>query len=103
MLKKESKLTAEDFLKLSKGKRVFSTLFSVTFLPEKTNKFSVTCPKKVYKNAVDRNKAKRRVFSAISKITPKNTGFYDFFVKTDINSKTIDQITLEVEKILCAK
>ncbi len=104
MLKKESKLNAEDLLKLKKqGKRVFSTLFSVTYLPEKTSKYAVTCPKKVYKNAVDRNRAKRRVFSVISKITPQNKGFYEFFVKNDINSLKIDEIRSEIVRILCPK
>jgi len=74
MLKKESKLTAEDLLKLKKeGKRVYFTLFSVTWMSEDSFKLAVTVPKKVYKNAVDRNRAKRRVFGLIHGLSPIKT------------------------------
>jgi RNase P protein component len=104
MLKKESKLTAEDLLKLKKdGKRVYSTLFSVTYTPESVFKLAVTVPKKIYKNAVDRNRAKRRVFGLIHDLSPIKVGYYELFLKKNIDSLTPEQLKNEVCSILCQK
>lgn len=104
MLKKESKLGSIDLKKLKKeGKRVYSTLFSVTFLPQTVSKFSVTVSKKLYKSAVLRNKAKRRVFAILKDLTPKSNGFYDFFLKSQIDKVNFTDLAEEVKKILCQK
>ncbi len=104
MLKKESKLNAEDLLKLKKeGKRVYSTLFSVTWMPADVDRFAVHVPKKVYKIAVDRNRCRRRVYSAIEGIPPKTTGYYEIFVKSKLNTLEHESLIKEIKSLLCPK
>jgi ribonuclease P protein component len=104
MLKKESKLTAEDLLKLKKeGKRVHSTLFSVTYLPYLGLKVGVTVPKKLYKNAVDRNRSKRRVFGAIESLSSIKSGQYELFLKQNIDNITPEQLKSDISGFLCQK
>ncbi len=104
MLKKESKLTANDLLKLKKeGKRVYSTLFSVTWSPAETNRFAVHVPKKVYKTAVDRNRCRRRVYSVLEDISPKTTGYYELFVKSKLNTLEYESLVKEIKSLLCPK
>ena len=52
-----------------KGERRAAPLLSLIFLPSKDRTaFGVTVSKKVAQNAVDRNKIRRRIYSALSKI-----------------------------------
>lgn len=104
MLKKESKLTAKDLLKLKKeGKRVHFTLFSVMYMSGVVFKMSVSVPKKLYKNAVDRNRAKRRVFGVIHELSPIKMGYYDLFMKQNINNVSYTDLKKEVQRIICLK
>lgn len=104
MLKKESKLSSPDLLKLKKeGKRVYSTLFSVTFRPAENSRFAVTIPKKVYKNAVDRNRAKRKVFAVLPSLSPKITADYEIFIKSQINGIKNEEIAEDLKKLLCQR
>lgn len=68
MLKKVERLTVSDIEALSQGKSVFGTLFSMRFVPATQTKFAVAVSKKVAPLAVDRNRARRRAYSAVSKI-----------------------------------
>ncbi len=106
MLPKGRKLNAEDLKILrNMGKRVHTTLFSVVYWPAapglKEARFAVSVPKKVYKKAVDRNRAKRRVLSILAGINAK-LGWYEFMIKNPLNSLPYKDIKEEIEKI-CQK
>lgn len=104
MLPKAQKLNSKSVTILKKeGKRVKSTLFSVLYKKEKENKFAVTVPKKTYKNAVDRNTAKRKVFAIIRQLSPVSIGHYSFVVYGKINELPFLDIKGDLEKILCQK
>lgn len=57
-------------LVFSSGKYFKNKLFSGKYIKSTTFKASIAPPKKVFKTAVERNKVKRRVFSAISHTSP---------------------------------
>jgi len=104
MLKSESKLGSIQLAKLKKeGKRSYSTLFSITFLSNERSKFSVTISKKLYKKAVDRNRAKRRIFAILKDVSPTRTGFYELFLKTSIDVVSFEYLKKEIKNILCQK
>ena len=67
MLPKRERLSVKDIASLSQGRSVFGSLVSLRFLPAKEAKYSVSVSKKVAKRAVDRNRIKRRVYSAVRK------------------------------------
>jgi ribonuclease P protein component len=68
MLKKTKRLTTKEFQEVfQKGKRVSSPLFLVSFIKLDKYKVAVSIPKKKYKNAVDRNYAKRIIFACLKK------------------------------------
>ena len=104
MLKKQNKLNTKDIKELiTAGKRVYGTLFSVVYKPKNTNKFGVTVSKKVYKKAVDRNRAKRRVFGALKDVSPKNIGHYNISVKSKLNTVPFTDISKDLNSVLCQK
>lgn len=57
-------------LVFSSGKYFKNKLFSGKYVKSDTFKCAVTPTKKIFKLSVDRNRVKRRVFSAISHIYP---------------------------------
>ena len=104
MLQKAQRLSSVDILELKKNsKRVMSTLFFVLYTKGDQNRFSVTVPKKIYKNAVDRNTAKRKVSAIISKLSPAVTGDYSINVRFKINDLPHLQIEKEIITLLCQK
>lgn len=104
MLSKQNKLNTFDLKELKKaGKRVHSTLFSVTYMASPTQKYGISITKKTYKNAVDRNKAKRRVFAAIKDLNNKKNGYYNLFLKENIDKISYLELKSDLETVLCQK
>lgn len=104
MLPKAKRLNSKTILELkTKGKRVNTTLFSVLYKPEAQSKFSANISKKVYKNAVDRNTAKRKVLSLVRDISPTSTGLYSINIRSAINKLPTIEIKKDLEKLLCQK
>ncbi|MEN9621617.1 MAG: Ribonuclease [Candidatus Parcubacteria bacterium] len=68
MLKKVERLTVSDIEALSQGKSVFGTLFSMRYTPASKSKFAVAVSKKVVPLAVDRNRIRRRAYSALERV-----------------------------------
>lgn len=73
MLRSSERLTVPLFKEvMDKGKLVHSPLFSAKLLKTTgTSRYSVAVSKKVAKNAVDRNRIRRRVYSAIRTLAPR--------------------------------
>lgn len=66
MIKKTKRLTTKEFQKVfQEGKRVSSTLFLIYYTKGEKIKIAVSVPKKIYKNAVDRNYTKRLIFNCL--------------------------------------
>ena len=83
---------------LKSGRRKPAALFSVSFLsPTERSAFAVTVSKKIAKNAPDRNKIRRRIYSAIAKIKKSipSPVYIVFFPKKE--ALTTDFATLEKE------
>jgi len=106
MLSRQNQLNTFDLkeLKLA-GKRVHSTLFSITCAESRQNinKYSLSVPKKLYKKAVDRNRAKRRIFAIIKEINNKKNGHFSLFLKVNIDNLPYLGLKKEIEGILCQK
>ncbi len=87
---------------LSKGRRANFSLFSVSWLPntEKTTQFAFVVSKKQYKQAVLRNKAKRRLRECTRKAL-FGPGKYVFFAKNTINEALFSDLKKEIEKASC--
>ncbi|HEY4503562.1 MAG TPA: ribonuclease P protein component [Candidatus Paceibacterota bacterium] len=86
MLPNQKRLTTTLFKDTIDGGMTYhSSLFILKLL--KTigpSRFSVSVPKKVAKSAVERNKIRRRVYSAIRILYPKiKEGFYGVFISKD--------------------
>ena len=82
------------------GKHLHSPLFimrAMTFTGK--SRFSVSVPKKVAKNAVMRNKIRRRVYSALAPLFPLiKDGIYGvFIVKPAILDSTFSDISIEMK------
>lgn len=67
MLKKENRLTTKEFdLVFKKGKKNFSKNFMFIKMENKDSlKISTTVSKKIYKTAVKRNEARRKIYKII--------------------------------------
>ena len=65
MLPKASRLTSKEIEALSLGKTVFSGPISLRFVTQKETKFSISVSKKTLKRAVDRNRLRRKIYSAL--------------------------------------
>lgn len=74
-------------------------VFSIVFLPKADRTaFAVSISKKVLKDASDRNKIRRRIYSALSEVKkyPKNT-YVVFVPKKDIVKTSFDALKKEIE------
>ena len=104
MLSKQNKLNSFDLKELKKaGKRVHSTLFSITYLPADISKYSINIPKKLYKKAILRNKAKRRTFAVIKDLNNRKKGHFSLFLKVDIEKISYLNLKADLESVLCQK
>ena len=97
---RKNRLTKEEIEEvLSKGRRTNFSLFSVSWLktPGKTTKFAFAVSKKQYKQAVLRNKAKRRLRECTRKAL-FGPGKYIFFAKNTINEAPFLELKEEISK-----
>lgn len=68
MLKKKERLTKKEFDRFfSSGKRIHSPLFTLLYTPDESFHGAVVVGKKIHKKAVDRNRLRRRLYSALYK------------------------------------
>ncbi len=68
MLSKASRLSRAEAEALKNGKSVFMTLLSLRWILANRTQISVSIPKKVANSAVDRNRIRRRVYSALEQV-----------------------------------
>lgn len=103
MISSSKRLTTPFFKNvMDKGKLFHSPIFSVKFLRVSGgSRFSVAVSKKVAKNAVDRNKIRRRVYTALRTLDSKiPQGFHGvFMIKATILKMSLGDITAGLESI----
>jgi len=95
VLKKEFRLKSrEDFLRIKKdGKTKWGNYFGISSLPKDTFKIGFVVTKKVFANAVDRNRFRRVFSSALQKIELPETGWFVVIAKKESkNLKVLDCI-----------
>ncbi len=102
MLPKSKRLTTEEIESLSHGKSVFGTLISMRILKSGSLKFAVSISKKSVPLSVDRNRLRRRIYSAISTLIAdiKEPAFVMLMPKKELLSAPIDAIRAEILTLL---
>lgn len=101
MLPKSKRLTTEEFKKVIEKGQSFHSPFLIARLANspKQSRFSVSVPKKVCKNAVDRNKIRRRIYSIISGIDTKLGSNVVMIVKPGFENLDYKEMRDEIAKI----
>jgi ribonuclease P protein component len=106
VLAKKYKLHLKKDLDLvyKKGRRLGTSSLSISFVitKDEISKFAVFVPKKIFKKAHDRNKAKRRIFELIRTNYdnfPNNLAII-FFAKKEVIDKDFDLLQKEIEEII---
>ncbi len=99
MLKKKERLTREAFNRFfSVGKRTHSPVLQVIFTPHTVLHVSVVVSKKIAKQAVKRNKIRRRIYDIVRNYSreTKLHGVFIFLVKQPITLMDYKEIQQQV-------
>lgn len=94
MLPKTKRLTAKDFKGLKPRLLYRGVLFDVAGTPGETARFACVISKKRIKRAVDRIKARRRVYAALARHNPAP---YSFIIYPTKNLLTVSMQEIEQE------
>jgi ribonuclease P protein component len=90
MLPKQNRISKDCFGEiLSKGRIFYAAYFMMRSLPAKKTLFAVSVSKKVAKNAVDRNRIRRRVYSLLGEVS----------LKTELRSENVISAKIGANKI----
>jgi len=86
------------------GKTIVANDFSIKILRNNFSypRFCVIAPKKIFKKAVERNKAKRRTKEMIRKVLPQLSFNYDIIVfpKKEVLNKKFENLLEEIRELL---
>ena len=104
MLSKQNRVSKELFDELlKKGKVLHSPLFSLRYIDENItiSRFAFVVSKKIAPNAADRNKLRRRGYSAVRPFFPfKKSIIASFFFKKGAKGVKFGEIKKEIEGLL---
>lgn len=103
MLAKSQRLSRVQFSTYFKsGKRLHSDFITIVYSPHLTLHGSVVISKKVFKRAVDRNLARRRVYALLRHITKQHnhTGVYIVLLKPSYKQLTKAQSLVEIKNLI---
>ncbi|HEU0080784.1 MAG TPA: ribonuclease P protein component [Candidatus Paceibacterota bacterium] len=102
MLKKGDRLASGEIECLAQGKSVFGTLVSLRYIPAKRLKFAVSASKKVFKTAVERNRARRRVYGVLDmeRLRSAEPAFVMFMPKKEALTAPAERLSAEVHSLL---
>lgn len=103
MLAKNERLSRVDFSSFLKaGKRFHSDVATVVYSPSPALHGSVVISKKVFKRAVDRNLARRRVYATLKAVTrhDNHTGVYIVILKPTYKQLTKVQSLVEIKTLI---
>ena len=99
MLPKSKRLTRDDFSKLQKRNIIRGNFFDIAVSPYKETRFAVVVAKKRIKLAVDRNKAKRKIYNAIHNVILKTPYLVIIYPKQNICNAPYKSINDELTTI----
>ncbi len=102
MLKKIDRLTTEEIETLAEGKSVFGTLISLRYISAPKLKFAVAASKKIFKTAVERNRARRKVYGAIdmTQLRAAKPAFVMLMPKKECLEASASQLKSELSALL---
>ena len=99
MLPKSKRLTRDDFSQLKKRKTIQGDYFDIVISPSKETRFACVVSKKRIKLAVDRNKVKRKIYSALETSSLKTPQLVIFYPKQKIKTAPHKEILSEINKV----
>ena len=99
MLPKSKRLTRDDFSKIKKRTTIRANYFDVIISSGSTTRFACVITKKRIKLAVDRNKIKRRIYSALSNIKLKSPHFVIIYPKQNALNTSFKTLNNEIHKV----
>lgn len=103
MFKKSARLSRSEFMSfLSSGKRYHSSSLTITFTPGQTVRAAAVVGKKVAKQAVDRNRIRRRLYATLLRSVrdvsaPCPTGTYIMVAKP--GALLVSRLAFQTEQI----
>lgn len=102
MLPKSKRLTTEAFKEIiEKGRSIHSPFLILrVVLTNKNNRYGISVPKKVAKQAVLRNKIRRRIYTIIDKLSEKLKSGHDIvvIVKIGVEKLIFNDLQSELER-----
>lgn len=99
MLPKKERLSTKEVARLKDGKSVFGLYLSIRYIFAPITKFAVSVSKKSLKNAIDRNRMRRRVYAAVGNVKQKMKTPALMMIMPKKNCLTIPLIEIEHEII----
>lgn len=103
MLKKNDRLTTKEFDRFfSSGRRHHASLFTLIHSGHPTFHGAVVVGKKIYKQAVKRNRLRRRLYSILYRLSREKDlpGVYIILVKPVAATATFAELKLALEKLV---
>src|SRR3989344_5380869 len=98
MLPKSKRLKRDDFSKFQKKTTLRGNYFDITASPAQESRFACVVSKKRINLAVDRNKIKRKIYSALSETLLKSPHFVIVYPKQNTKSAPYKEILSEIKK-----
>ena len=103
MLSSSTRLTTRLFKETIEKGRIFHSPFFIVRVVKSQglSRFSVSAPKKVAKTAVERNKIRRRVYSALRHVYPKvQSGFHGIFIaKSAVVKSSFTELSSDISSL----
>lgn len=98
MLPKLKRLTGKDFTGLKTRIVYRGACFDIGTSPREETKYACIISKKRIKRAVDRNRAKRKVYTALTNIHPRHHSFVLIYPTKTLLTTPLSSIREELEK-----
>lgn len=99
MPKKEERLTKKDFNGLSRRELIRDPFFDVGYVQATSLKVACIISKKTIKRAVDRNKAKRKLYNLFSINKPQKPYIIIFYPKKDVLYTPFPELSAKMKEI----
>jgi len=103
MLKKQQRVTAAEFNScFQTGRRVHGRLCTLVYCPNVAFKAAAVVGKKLARRAVDRNRQRRRIYSALRRVRDQGVAKGTFLVlaKAPLLSATAAEIGVEIDNLI---
>lgn len=99
MLPKSNRLSRKDFTNLSRLQTCIMPYFDVKLSTKDDFKVACVVIKKRFKKAVERNKVKRIIYSAVREGLINKKGYFIFYPKKEIINAPYSEVLNQIKKI----